>query len=175
MSPDIFLDDFEITENTQAYHEILGRCLIIATRFDNLCDKSVKFLKIKKNAVVKFFCSEETFNQYVDDLMANFSTLNKNIKSLPIDDDIKSILHDARNARNEIAHSLTVGLTGCLDTKLNENEFVSKIEALISRVALGDYVISTILSILNKDPLLRMDSATYQYKIVAWVLDSAFE
>ncbi len=38
MQPDIFLDDFEVTENTEELHSILGRSLVIATRFDSLCD-----------------------------------------------------------------------------------------------------------------------------------------
>ena len=47
MSPDIFIDDFEITENTEELHAILGRSIIIATRFDNLCDHTAKFLQLK--------------------------------------------------------------------------------------------------------------------------------
>ena len=47
MNPDIFLDDFEITENTQELHAILGRCLIVATHFDLLCDHTSKFFKLK--------------------------------------------------------------------------------------------------------------------------------
>lgn len=172
MSPDIFLEDFEITETTQTYHEILGRCLIIATRFDNLCDSSAKCLKIRKSVTVKFLSSEKDFHLYVNDLITNFSTLNDNIKSLPIGRDAKNILHDARNARNEIAHSLTVDLTGCLDTKVEEKEFINTIKSLVSRIALGDYVISAILTSLNKDPLLNVAAATYQNKIMRWVLDS---
>ena len=47
MNPDVFIDDFEITENSEELHAILGRCVIISTRFDNLCDHAAKFLEIK--------------------------------------------------------------------------------------------------------------------------------
>ena len=46
MNPNIFLTDFEITEYSESIHSILGRSLIIATRFDSMCDVLSKFLKL---------------------------------------------------------------------------------------------------------------------------------
>ncbi|WP_041411437.1 hypothetical protein [Shewanella pealeana] len=168
MSPDIFLDDFEITENTEELQAILGRCLIVATRFDYLCDHTSKYLELKNSFVM--VVDRQEFEAYATELIGKFRVLYKNIESLPIADAVKDILHAAREARNEIAHSLTIGLTGCLDTKIDESNFKSQVIQLIQEVAAGDYTISVILSLLNKEPLLQQSSKDYQNNVVNWVL-----
>ena len=105
MNPDIFIDDFEITENTEELHAIFGRCIIIATRFDNLCDHTAKYLKIKTSCAALLTDSE--FENYANELLNKYSTLNKSINSLPVANIEKSILHNARVARNEIAHGFS--------------------------------------------------------------------
>ena len=167
MVPDIFIDDFEITENTEELHAILGRSIIIATRFDNLCEHTAKFIDIKQSFAN--ISESDEFDVYVNKLFDKFTTLNNNIKSLPLGQPEKDILHNARIARNEIAHSLTTGLTGCLDTKIDEPKFKAQISDLISKVAAGDYLISTLLSIVNKDPLPIYSESNYSQKIIDWV------
>lgn len=167
MSPDIFFDDFEITENTEELHAILGRSLIIATRFDNLCDHVAKFLNLKISCAT--ILSTDNFDEYVIDLFTKFSTLNNNINVLPIGQPEKDILHKARIARNEVAHSLTVNMTGCLDTKIDEQGFKTQISDLVFEISAGDFIISTILSILNKDPLPNYSESNYKERIVDWV------
>ncbi|EHR6403340.1 hypothetical protein ORN63_004453 [Vibrio parahaemolyticus] len=168
MNPGIYLDDFEITENTEELQAILGRCLIVATRFDHLCDHTSKYLELKNSFAM--VVDRQKFDDYAIELIGKFRALYKNIESLPISDDVKSILHAAREARNEIAHSLTIGLTGCLDTKIDEGNFKSHVTQLIQEVAVGDYTISVILSLLNKEPLLQQSSEDYQNNVVNWVL-----
>jgi len=168
MSPGIYLDDFDITENTESLHAIIGRALIIATRFDNLCDHTFKLLKLKSTLVV---CVDAEFDEYVEKLFSKFSSLYNNINAIPVEQDIKGILHDARKARNDIAHSLTVGLTGCLDSDSIESSLIENISSLINRVSSGDYLISMILSLLNKEPLLQCSESAYQKRIVEWVVE----
>lgn len=168
MNPGIYLDDFEITENTEELQAILGRCLIVATRFDHLCDHTSKYLELRNSFVM--VGDRQKFEYYATELVGKFRALYVNIESLPISDDVKSILHAAREARNEIAHSLTIGLTGCLDTKIDEGNFKSHVTQLIQEVAAGDYTISVMLSLLNKEPLLQQSSEDYQDNVVNWVL-----
>lgn len=167
MKPDIFIDDFEITENTENIHAILGRCLIFATRFDNLCDHAAKFLNLKSSCVAML--SREKFDEYVTSLFSKFSILNSNINTLPIGESEKDILHKARFARNEIAHSLAVGMTGCLDTKINERDFEKHALNLVAEISEGDYLISSILSILNKDSLPKCSVCSYTDRVLTWV------
>lgn len=111
----------------------------------------------------------DKFDDYVNELFSKFSVLNNNINTLPIEQPEKDILHKARVARNEIAHSLTVGMTGCLDLKIDDQDFKTHISNLVLDISAGDYLISTILSILNKDPLPNYSESNYKKRIVDWV------
>lgn len=48
MNPDLFIDDFERTENSDALHAILGRSLIVATRFDAMCKAAALQVDFRK-------------------------------------------------------------------------------------------------------------------------------
>ncbi|MBQ4782959.1 hypothetical protein F9U38_20780 [Pectobacterium versatile] len=168
MQYDIFLEDFEMTENTEKLHSILGRSLVIATRFDSLCDHALKLLEFKSSFSI--LLPEKDFQEYVDKLFSKFSSLSNNIDALTIDNSYKSILHEARKARNEVVHSVGKGLTGCLDGKVDEEKFKSYLSDLIVKVAYGDFVISTILSIINYNQLPNYKNDQYQKKIVNWTL-----
>lgn len=167
MSPDIFVDDFEITENTEELHAILGRCIIIATKFDNLCDHAAKFLGLKK--IYSSLLSDAEFEECVNAILCKFSTLNGSINSLPLESSEKDVLHNARRARNEIAHNLSIGMTGCLDTKIDEFFFKEKVSLLVANVASGDFLISKILSILSGDPMPIYTEKFYQDRVICWV------
>lgn len=169
MSPDIFINDFEITDNTEELHAILGRSIIIATRFDNLCGHTSKYLNIKMPFAS--LLPNDEFDDYVNKLFSKFSSLNNNINSLTIGQPEKDILHKARIARNEIAHSLTIGMTGCLDAKIDEQSYKAQISSLVSEVAAGDFLISTILSIFNKYSLPNHSESDYIDRIINWVKD----
>ena len=168
MNPDIFIDDFELTENTEELHAILGRCLVISTRFDNLCDAVAKFLKLK--TVSPTLLSKDEYNDFITSMYEKFSTLNNNINSLPIEQDVKDILHVAREARNNVAHSLSIDMVGCLDIKMDENIFKSQVSSLVMEIGAGDYLISALLSLLNKEPLPNYTENDYKRKVIKWVL-----
>ena len=51
MNPDIFLDDFERTEHSDALHGMLGRALIVATRFDAMCKAAALQVEFRKETV----------------------------------------------------------------------------------------------------------------------------
>ena len=168
MNPDIFIDDFELTENTEELHAILGRCLVISTRFDNLCDAVAKFLKLK--TVSPTLLSKDEYNDFITSMYEKFSTLNNNINSLPIEQDVKDILHIAREARNNVAHSLSIDMVGFLDIKMDENIFKSQVSSLVMEIGAGDYLISALLSLLNKEPLPNYTENDYKRKVIKWVL-----
>ena len=143
---------------------LLRRRLVIATRFDCLCDHASKYLGMKY--YFEKTLPDDQFEAYIDQLFGTFSTLNSNINSLPVGDKFKKTLHKARKARNEIAHSLAIGMTGCLDIKIDEENFKSHLSSLAAKVALGDYLISVIISTLNEYPLPVYSQEQYQLKFV---------
>ncbi|OLF35656.1 MULTISPECIES: DUF4145 domain-containing protein [unclassified Psychrobacter] len=162
MSPDVFIDDFKLTETTEELHAILGRCIIIATRFDNLCDHGSKFIKIRK---AREKLSDDEFAALTTSLFDKYPNLNNNINFLPVGQTAQDALHAAREARNEVAHSLSIGMIGCLDIRIDESAFKQQVPSLITRIATGDYLISTIISLLNKEAVPNYTENDYKRKI----------
>ncbi|OED66734.1 hypothetical protein A165_05945 [Vibrio tasmaniensis ZS-17] len=161
--PDIFLTDFEITETTDCFHAILGRSLIVATRFDSLCHHACVLIRFKSRDLP--LSELEVFK---------FRALARNIQkivpkgTLP---ELFNIFDKAKDARNSIAHELCKGMTGCIDTKVTDLEFCQMVRDVIEPIAIADYWISYYLSIANEEPLLQTTSAAYSQRIVNWVLD----
>lgn len=171
MNLDIFITDFERTENSDELYAILGRALVIATRFDTMCEEAAIILKIKENPFPISFMKDDAYKVYVSEILSKYRTLSKNIKSLGLPEDISEILHNARKARNTVAHELSRNFTGCLDTKIDENDFIQEVSKLIMNIADGDIAISVIISLLNHDPVIRDELiAFYKDNIVRWVV-----
>lgn len=172
MLPDIFISDFERTENTDGIHAILGRALIVATRFDSMCEAASIALEIKKNAPLTAFITDEEYDAQVQEILSKYRTLNGNIKSIGLPNEFSVVLHDARKARNNVAHELSKGLTGCLDTQIDEEKLIKEVSELMLDIAYGDIAISYVISLFNKDPMPRAEYiASYKNSIVQWVVE----
>lgn len=170
--PDIFMIDFERTENSDELHGVFGRALIIATRFDSMCVAAANIANTRMGLIVKNVLDEAEYEKFVLQTTKNHKTLNNSILALGLPADASDILHSARTARNHIAHELSIGLTGCLDTKIDDKVLIKDISELINRIANGDIVISTLISLQNNDPLLRAQFInTYKEKIISWVVE----
>ena len=171
MTSDRFISDFERTVNSDHIHAVLGRALIIATRFDSMCEAAVIAIEVKKNLALKFFLTDEEYESQVNKILSKYRTLNGNIKSIGLNDNLAIILHSARKARNNIAHSISKGLTGCLDNKFDEAYFIEKLSNLIIDIAHGDIAISYFISLINNEPALRTECiSSYRNSIVQWVV-----
>lgn len=172
MVSDIFISDFEITENTESIHAVLGRALIIATRFDSMCEAAAIALEIKKNTVLSSLMTEEEYEDRVKAILSKYRTLNGNIKSIGLPNEFSVILHDARKARNNVAHELSKGLTGCLDRKIAEADLIKEVSELVLDIAFGDIAISYVISLFNKEPTPRIEYIeSYKNSIVQWVIE----
>lgn len=171
MPPEIFIDDFERTENSDLLHGVIGRSLIIATRFDSMCTALSMALEVKAGALY-LLNSDEGFKQFVTQAESKYRTLNSSIKSFGMPDKISEILHQARKSRNEVAHSLTKGLEGCIDTKISNDDLLNKASALIGNIVNGDIIISILVSTFNNDPILNNTSLEkYKSKVINWVIN----
>ncbi|ENU83974.1 hypothetical protein F974_00959 [Acinetobacter sp. CIP 102159] len=162
-----FIDDFERTENSDYLHGVIGRCLIVATRFDAMCTTLADAIKYKE----LFVNNDSDFENFVNKISTKYSNLNNSIQGLPIDKNFKVILHEAREARNEIAHSLTKGLIGCIDN-VDNKLFFDKVSSLIYYIAKADFIISKLTSIFNGEPILNQYfQENYCQKNVFWVVE----
>lgn len=173
LNPDIFNMDFERTEHSDKLHGILGRALIVATRFDSMCEAAAAMIKIKGNLIERVVCGEAEYKKFVSRIITKHVTLDKNIKSLGLTDDISNILHSAKKARNRVAHELARGLTGCLDIKPNEKNLIDEVSELIGTITCGDIVISTLISTLNNYQLPEIQFIkTHKEKMINWVIET---
>jgi len=92
MSPDIFINDFERTEYSDLIHGVIGRSLILATRFDSMCVNLALAMDIKFNILVVEE-GEENFSDFIDKIISKNRTLNNSIQSFKLPENISQILH----------------------------------------------------------------------------------
>lgn len=172
MDPEIFIQDFERTDNTDDLHAILGRALIVATRFDSMCKQAAIHFGLKKEISAYFAIDDVARSIILENVADKHRTLGSRIQSLHLPNDVSTILDDARNARNVIAHELSEGLTGCLDVKINESDLVNRVYHLILLLAYGDFIISQVLCVLNNEPQPNAKFVSnYVDKVTRWVIE----
>lgn len=172
MKLDMFIVDFERTENSDELHGIFGRALIVATRFDSMCEAAATMIGIEGVLIKRATCGEVEYEKLVSQIITKHVTLDGNIKKLGLSSDVLDILHSARKSRNCIAHELTRGLYGCLDIKSNYKSLIDEVSKLVGDIACGDVAISMVMSLLNGEQLPTTKFAKeYKDKIIKWVVE----
>lgn len=167
----IFIEDFERTENSDEIFGVIGRALVIATRFDSMCKTLSKALDFKMPTLLQGV-SDNDFDSLVEKAMKKSSTLDKSIKNLRLPDNASVILHDARKARNAVAHDLGVGLEGCVDTKIDETVFFNEVSEYMFDLVHGEVLISILIHEFNGEDSIRPELIpAYKDKIVNWVIE----
>lgn len=170
MSPDAFLEEFVRTENTDFLHGVLGRALILATRFDAMCQSLALSIETYEARII-FCASDQNFSALVEASVSKFRSLNKSINYIRIPEEIKTALHQARMARNEIVHSLAIGLTGCIDTKFTNKSIIEEVTCLVSHIVHGDIVVSLLISTFNKSEIPNESFInSYETRVIEWVV-----
>jgi len=170
----IYFDDFERTEFSDEIHAVIGRSLIVATRFDNLCKSLARLIDFKICSVVSNLITEGEFHEIISKIFEKNKNLNRVIQKFPVDKQAKDMLHDAREARNTIAHSLTIGFEGTFDHKSKDeiDEMIGEIKELVRRVIKGDVIISTYISNMNKESILNnCFENSYEDQVIGWVTE----
>ena len=163
----IFIEDFGRTENSDEIFGVIGRALVIATRFDSMCKALACAIDLKFYTPFREI-SDYDFDSLVDKALKKHSILDKSIKNLKLPDDLCVILHDARKARNAIAHDLAVGLEGCVDTKVDLHVFLREISEYMFDLAHGDVFISILINEFNGEEInLSELMPVYKDKIVS--------
>lgn len=166
----IFIENFERTEYSDVIFGVIGRALVIATRFDSMCKTLAQALDFKISVGLQGI-SDNDFDLLVEKTLKQSSTLDKSIKNLRLPDSVTVILNDARKARNSVAHDLAVGLDGCVDTRINESDFLSEVSEYIFDLVHGDILISTLIHEFNgEDPIRPELIPVYKENILSWVI-----
>ncbi len=76
----IFIEDFERSESSDEIFSIIGRALIIATRFDSMCKTLALSIDLKFPALLREM-SVKDFDFLVEKTLKKLSNLDRNIKS----------------------------------------------------------------------------------------------
>jgi len=167
----IFIEDFERTENSDELFGIIGRALVIATRFDSMCKTLARAIDLKP-AIQLQHLSDADFDTLVSNAFNKLSNLNKSVGYLKLPKDLLVVLQDAQRARNAVAHDLAVGLEGCIDTKVNESALIRKISDYMFDLVHGEVLISALTAEFNGDKPLRTDLlSAYKDQIIKWVVE----
>lgn len=167
----IFFEDFERTENSDEIFGVMGRALVIATRFDSMCKTLARAIDLKFPALLQRI-SDSDFESLIEKSKKKYSTLDKSIKKIELSRDLFVILDDARKARNAVVHDLAIGLEGCVDTKLDEVGFLSEVSKCIFDLARGEVLISNLIQVFNGEEPMRSDRIlAYRDGVVSWVIE----
>ena len=173
MTNQIF-DSFERTQFSDEIFAILGRALTVATRFDSTCKNMSRLPLYKTSLITKYALSNNEYNEMIQKISNKYNNLNRAIKSLKLNEDIETVLNDARESRNELIHEATLVATSGFDY-MNSNalaEFLNYIENLVLKIIKGDTIISTIISTYNKEEVSDYQfSRKYEKKYINWVME----
>lgn len=169
MNTGIFLDDFERTEHSDALHAIVGRALIIATRFDASCKAAALHNELRKGVLN---LREQDRCDLLNGVAEKYRSLKSSITALKLPKEVSVVLHDANDARNYVAHDLAKGTVGCFDIKVDEASFIREVSELMFDLAYGDVVISHTICALNGDPSpLGELTSSYVDRVIRWVVE----
>lgn len=171
----IFQGEFERTEFSDEIHGILGRVLILSTRYDSHCKALATIYNYKYQVLFSSLLPDSERNEFYGKLSSDFRNLNRAIQSLPIyrDNDISGILDKSRCSRNSLIHGATLGYEGLFDLvdKKKFEGMLNNVEILLRDLIKGDVIISACLSIHNKEPISpSFFEKCYEDKIVNWVM-----
>ena len=171
MKPDIFMDDFERTEYSDTIYSIVDRALTIASRFESLCKSYAALIGIKESPDV--LGDEDALKKMVETVRKGI--LYSSIKSIVGEEcDFEKQLHEARNARNEIADEVSLGLDRCIDllpTKDSES-LVRRILELVEKIAKAGCLISLAVTLKTNDHFPNSEFIkNYPKMIKDWIVD----
>lgn len=173
MNNQIF-DSFERTEFSDEIFAIFGRVLTLATRFDSTCKTLARQPLYKVLLITKHSLSNDEYNEMVQKISNKYNNTNRAIESLKPTEDIKVILNEARESRNELIHEATLGDMSGFD-HMDSNELsilLNHIENLVLKIIKGDALISTLISIQNKELVSDYQfSQKYEKRYINWVME----
>lgn len=171
MEPDIFMDDFERTLYGDDFYSVVGRALTISVRFEALCKSLNTLLKLKSEH--ETLESEEDINEVVKAI--NGLGLQNQIDQIAKgrrNKELRNILNDAKDARNEIVHEIALGLDRHIDSipQAETDSIKTRLKQLIEDIAIADKIVSFIASKISNEPIpCKEFLESYSDKIKCWV------
>lgn len=159
---------------TVEYFSVLGRALFTAQHFETNCRALAGFLMMKTEQVENGsnVLDSPKFHLKINKLWKqNLGNIIPRItKSNPPSNDISQVLDEARVARNEIAHWITVGVNIESDAELSNR--IDEIRIHVQKIAYADKYVAALLHKVNKTSLPSDQFFTnYEKEVADWACE----
>ncbi len=159
----LFNDDND--EESSYIFEIIGKALMICTRFECYCKNIELHLEIKRTAAADDDVLNETFlNALSNEIYKKI--LNKNIRAFPFEGELKDLLIDAKNMRNVIVHVTTKGLDEPECSPGAKETLKADLKNMVEKILYAEYVLVITLAIITKEPV---PNENYIAKNLNWI------
>ena len=153
------------TDESDAVYAVLGRALAYATEFENNCRALAHLFDVVK--------SESEFSYEVYKLVKS-GTLNEKIKLL-IDKHglpkwVEEKIHDARKARNFIAHEASADHKRMMSSSQLMKSFEATIMQIASDIADGNQIVFDVTRMLKEGRRGNgSDTVAYSFAVSSWI------
>ena len=166
----------ERTEFADSFYAVIGRLLAFATRFESHCQALAIVMKLESalhDGIISFDNDGDL------ELLVKKMTQRKlydNIKNIIVGfglpNDISLAMDNARKARNEVAHSLTLGIEDRVEDDEKRAIILQQIRDLVFDIAEGDRLVCTFLHLETNEHLPTLAYIqNYSDMIVNWVCE----
>src|SRR6185503_9177436 len=171
---DFFSLPTERTEFSDALYSAIGRGLAFGTQFEANC-RALALLVGVKNRVTSdagFSLSRpEDLDALVNNLQKKrlFDHITVVCRDLGIDSESRTILQKGREARNALAHELTLGLEHEAENDLGRDDCLDHLRSLMEDLALANLVVCLFSILATGEPLPTMHFISqYPGRAVNW-------
>ena len=179
MRDSIFMEfPHERTVFSDENYAVLGRALAYATAFESVC-RELSILNFVKAHVQDIQAREElSFEEALIQAAGEIwdSRLRQHmslvIQYFEPSVDVKTILTDAKAARNEIAHELSLGMSHWVETDKGRHNLLKRVCELSMSVARGVVVLEFLSLFVSNEPLPSAAFISeYPKRIQEWIFD----
>lgn len=171
-----FLDIPERTVFSEEAYGVIGRALCVAQHFESICKGLTSILDIKNNIIQGEInpLDSEDFANFVEKLLKR--SLGENLihlkKKYGFPDDISITLDEGRKARNDLAHSITLGFEHTIESDDGRNAIFEDIKDCVIKIAEADKIIAFFIQVVTNEPLpIELYFDSYVAGIVDWVCE----
>lgn len=160
----------ERTEESDAVYAVLGRALAYATEFENNCRTLAHLFDIEKSD------SEFSYEIYK---LVNSGTLHAKIKLLVdergLPDWVEEKIHEARKARNFIAHEAAEDHKRMMATPQLMKSFETTIVHMSGEIADGNQIVLDVTRMLKERKRGHgSDVVAYSFAVTQWISRANF-
>jgi hypothetical protein len=160
-------NEIERTEYVDEIFSRIGRLLHKANSFESYCKGVSTMLDLKSNPGLR--SEENGFEAFLKKI--EWKSLGKYIETAAgyfQNQSLTQILKTAKEARNEIAHELTLSLEHVFGNQEAEKRLEAKILDLAKKVVVGEYICIGFTASINKE---EPPNLNYLDRTMNWILD----